>query len=169
MSPEDIARGFPETVRALLAEVRVMTLATAGDAGPWAADVYFAAGGLRLYFWSSPESRHCRDLAQRPACAATVHPVSHSWQGITGLQLAGHATAVCSDEVHRARKVYLDKFSFAAPLVDAEDSSAVPWVLEVGWVRLIDNTAGFGLPWSAQVVDGELGPAVQENPSRKRR
>ncbi len=42
----------------------VMTLATVGPQGPWAAAVFYVhdldvRGGLRLHFLSAPTSRHC--------------------------------------------------------------------------------------------------------------
>ncbi|MCB0917449.1 MAG: pyridoxamine 5'-phosphate oxidase family protein [Actinobacteria bacterium] len=147
---------FDGSVRSILAEVDVLTLATVSPEGPWAADVFFAADEFRLYFWSSPSSRHCLDLGQVPRCAATIHPVVRSWQTITGLQLTG-TTARASD-TDRAAQTYLAKYPFAKPLINgASARSAVPWELRVTRIRLIDNTLGFGQSLSAEVEDGRLG------------
>jgi hypothetical protein len=51
---------------------RVLNLATTGPEGPWSASVYFARDGRRLLFLSSSRSRHARDLAADPRCAATI-------------------------------------------------------------------------------------------------
>jgi uncharacterized protein YhbP (UPF0306 family) len=153
----NIARdSFNVAVRAILAEVDVLTLATVSPAGPWAADVFFAADGFRLYFWSSPRSRHCLDLSQAPRWAATIHPVVRSWQTITGLQLTGTATR--AGDTDQAAHTYLAKYPFAEPLISGPSAgSAVPWELSITRVRLIDNTLGLGQSLSAEVEDGRTG------------
>ena len=61
MSPPLKAR-----VLALLGEHHVMTLASVGADGPWAAAVFYAHDDLRLYFLSAPTSRHAVNLAAEP-------------------------------------------------------------------------------------------------------
>ena len=55
-----------QRVLAYLGEHRVMTLATQGRDGPWAAAVFYASEGFDLYFLSSPSTRHCADLSGNP-------------------------------------------------------------------------------------------------------
>ncbi|MBX3613624.1 MAG: pyridoxamine 5'-phosphate oxidase family protein [Burkholderiaceae bacterium] len=55
-----------QRVLAYLGEHRVMTLATQGRDGPWAAAVFYASEGFDLYFLSSPSTRHCADLSANP-------------------------------------------------------------------------------------------------------
>ena len=55
-----------------LAGHNVMTLATHGPEGPWAAAVFYVSDGFDLYFISSPGSRHSRNVAAQAAAAATV-------------------------------------------------------------------------------------------------
>lgn len=63
-----------ETVPRLLGQSRYLVLATADREGrPWATPVFFAARGEdRLSWVSSPDSRHSRNLAERPDAAITV-------------------------------------------------------------------------------------------------
>ncbi|GAB1824547.1 pyridoxamine 5'-phosphate oxidase family protein [Herbidospora sp. RD11066] len=63
-----------EMVPRLLADNRYLVLATADQQGrPWATPVFFAPDGEdRLYWVSSPDSRHSRNLAERPDVAITV-------------------------------------------------------------------------------------------------
>jgi hypothetical protein len=63
-----------EAVPRLLGLHRYLVLATADAAGePWASPVFFAADGTSRLLWaSSPDSRHSRNIARRPAVAITV-------------------------------------------------------------------------------------------------
>jgi len=161
---------FTAAARRLCDEVAVMTLATCTDAVPWATDVYFAADGFDLVFLSSPRSRHSRNLAINPACAATIHPLVKSWREIRGLQIEG--------EVHppegtlakaRALAAYLTKFPFASDLIahPAETAGAFAnatlLVLRPSRLRYLDNAAGIGTRWSLRLVDGQaVGPPELE-------
>jgi hypothetical protein len=51
-----------------------MTLATADEAGsPWASPVYFAVARYRELFWvSSPDARHSRNIAARPQVGIVI-------------------------------------------------------------------------------------------------
>jgi uncharacterized protein YhbP (UPF0306 family) len=107
-----------EAVLRFLSQRSTLTLATADEAGqPYAASLYFVHDdGLRLYFFSSPESRHTRHLLNRPEVAVTIHGEPWDWRTIQGLQLTGRA-----DPAH-----------------------ARLYRITPRWVRWIDNTRGFG-------------------------
>lgn len=62
------------TVPQVLAANRYMVLATAdADGTPWATPVYFASSDeMHLYWVSSPEARHSRNIAVRPQVSITV-------------------------------------------------------------------------------------------------
>ena len=68
----------------------VMTLATCSADGPWAAAVFYVQRSAPpCIFLSSPSSRHCRNLAQDPRCAATIQEDYSDWTQIKGIQLEG--------------------------------------------------------------------------------
>jgi uncharacterized protein len=133
-----------------LAAHNVVTLSTSGPAGPWAAAVFYVNEGLRLYFLSSPRSRHAQDLAADPRVAAAVHEDYRDWPGIKGIQLEGRATPVPDADVERVRAIYAAKFPVVAgdPKAPPEIAAALAGVR---WYALtpealffIDNSAGFG-------------------------
>ena len=166
MTPE----AFEAAVRALFAEVAAMTLATCDGNRPWASDVYFVADGWKLLFFSSPASRHCRNLAANPACAATIHPVVASWRDIRGLQLEGRVEPVEGIKaLARAAAVYCAKFPFAKALLQAPGETAAkmarvrPHVFIPQAVRLTDNRQGFGTRFLLSLRDGRpLGPPERD-------
>ena len=131
-----------------LAAHRVMALATQGPDGPWAAAVFYANDGFNLYFVSSPGSRHSRNLAAQAAVAATVNEDYHDWREIKGIQLEGRVEQVAAAEEVKVRKLYGEKFPFAADSAPAAIAAALA---KVRWYRLaaarayfVDNSAGFG-------------------------
>lgn len=142
----------PGAKRALdyLATHHVMTLATAGESGPWAAAVFYAHHGFDLYFVSSPRARHSIDVASRPAAAATVQEDYSDWRLIRGLQLAGEVHALAGDEAAFARGLYAQKFVVArgdsdgAEAVNAALAKAVWYRFRAVRAFLIDNAVGFG-------------------------
>ena len=138
-----------ERVLALLGEHHVMTLATVGADGSWAAAVFYAHEDLRLYFLSSPTSRHAENLARDPRAAATIQRDYDDWPGIRGLQLAGTVRAVAREDEARVRALYQEHY----PLIGG--GAGVPRKLlealdKIRWyefvpkdIHLIDNTLGF--------------------------
>ena len=133
-----------------LAAHRVMTLATCGEAGPWAAGVFYVNDGFDLYFVSSPASRHSRDIAANDCAAATVHEDYAGWQEIKGVQLEGRVEQLAAAAEPRVRELYGRKFPLVgdpatAPAAIAAAFAKVRWYkLAAARVYFVDNSAGFG-------------------------
>jgi uncharacterized protein len=139
-----------QAVADYLAGHQVMTLATQGAEGPWAAAVFYAGDGDSLIFLSSPDSRHCRNLLQDARCAATIQEDCRDWAQIKGIQLEGRVEQLEGDEARRAGQLYGEKFPIAGPLGKAPPA-IVAALARVRWFRLtpsrllfIDNSKGFG-------------------------
>lgn len=135
---------------AYLANHHVMTLATQGSNGPWAAAVFYAWVDGALIFLSSPKSRHGANLAQDGRCAATIQEDYSDWQQIKGVQLEGRVELLHGDAAARARAAYAEKFPIAGPLALIPPAIAEAFA-RVSWYRLapdrlyfIDNAKGFG-------------------------
>jgi uncharacterized protein len=145
------------TPRALCARVleylrarHVMTLSTQGDAGPWAAAVFFVNDGFTFYWLSAPSSRHSMELRRNPRVAAAVHEDYAAWPEIKGVQIEGHAGEAAAAEETRARSLYREKY----PLVGATSRAPAPIVVALAKARcyklvaervhFLDNTIAFG-------------------------
>jgi uncharacterized protein len=84
MSSKAPEKQIPE----LITQAQVMTLATSGNNGPWAAPVYYLFRDKKFYFFSSPLSQHIQNsLDQR--CAAAVFSTHASMEKLEGLQMSG--------------------------------------------------------------------------------
>ena len=154
ISPLGMPNGPQARIPADLLALPLITLATVGvDGFPHAASVYFAAGtgadadagdGHRLYFFSSIDSQHGRDLATNPAAAVTISPLVEGWRDIYGMQMRGEVHPVpAGPEWERACQLYLARFPFAAKLKE-EVARNILYVFTPQWLRLVDNWRGFG-------------------------
>lgn len=133
-----------------LREHHVMTLASHGDDGVWAAAVFYANDGFEIYFLSSPGSRHCQNLARNPRASAAVHEDYADWKEIKGIQMEGIASVLAGKEAEHARRLYGAKFPVVgnpeqAPALIVEALAKVRWYkLIPERLYFIDNSAGFG-------------------------
>lgn len=143
-----------------------VTLATAGggepSGRPWAATVFYASDErLALYFVTDLRTRHGRDLAANARVAGTVGPHVTRWDQVFGLQMEGTAQVLDGSSRKAALQVYLRKFPdvrrmFEAPAGDSERMIAARlrdtplWRFQPEWLRLIDNSRGFG--WKQELT-----------------
>lgn len=139
--------GLRSRVQAHLAAHHVMTLATAGGEGPWAAAVFYVHEGWVLYFLSAPTSRHCRDIVQNPRVAATIQEDYKEWREIKGIQIEGSAARLPGEEEERVRRLYGEKF----PLLRDPPAAIAQAMSKIGWYRVaaerawfVDNSIAFG-------------------------
>ncbi len=143
------AEALRRTVRAYLAAHNVLSLATHGPEGPWAASVFYVHLGWTLYFLSAPGTQHSQNLAARPHVAATINPDHSDWREIRGVQLEGTAALVASDGERAAGlSAYRGKYAF----LDQATGTSLEQALErVQLYRIVpsrllfvDNSKEFG-------------------------
>ena len=138
-----------ERVLAFLAEHHVLTLSTVGADGPWAAAVFYAHDGLKLYFLSAPNTRHAGNIAANPRIAATIQRDYDDWPGIRGLQISGTVRAVAAGDEARVRALYQRRYPLVGggagvPRAIMEALNKIRWYEFVPEdIYLIDNRLGF--------------------------
>jgi uncharacterized protein YhbP (UPF0306 family) len=143
---------------AYLAAHHVMTLATAGPEGIWAAAVFYANEDFTLTFLSAGHTRHAQALAAGPQVAATIQEDYRDWPAIKGIQLSGTARQLLGAEREAAIGRYRAKYPFIAQPIPALVTALarVNWYqLEPDLVYFIDNSKGFG--HRDVVVGGKVG------------
>jgi hypothetical protein len=133
-----------------LASHNVITLATHGAGGLWAAAVFYVNRDFRIYFLSSPKSRHSLDLTADPQVAAVIQEDYRDWPEIKGIQLEGAARRIEGRQMEQAMAAYRAKYPLLRDLKDApisivEAFNRMAWY-ELAPTRLyfIDNSQGFG-------------------------
>jgi uncharacterized protein YhbP (UPF0306 family) len=157
-----VSDGVRDLVRQMLEAHGTVTLASAGEGGPWAATVFYVSDpALNLYFVSDVRTRHGRELAADARVAGAVNANVHTWDEVRGLQLEGRAVLLPEEERSDAIALYLAKFPDVARLFNAprDDSERLIgerlrktafWRLTPRWFRLIDNRRGFG--WKQELT-----------------
>jgi uncharacterized protein YhbP (UPF0306 family) len=158
-------------LREFLEQHDTMALATIGPGDqPQAAAVFYAVGeDLVLYFLSSPSSRHCENITRDARAAATIQVDGQPWQEITGVQIEGAAYEVIDErQIAHAARTFAGRFAFLQGLLaDAESDGPIElqgplansrfFVLRPSWIRLIDNTKGFGHKEETTLIDADGG------------
>jgi len=139
------------TASGLLREQRILVLATC-DPDPWSAPVYFAFREGRLFFLSSPRSRHVSAALAGGRCAGSVHRDGDDWRAIVGLQMSGTVVEIPEGpEAGEALSAYVGKFPAVKQLLgrEAPDLRRLGEVLGAGLYAfvperafLVDNRAG---------------------------
>lgn len=137
-------------VQRYLRNHNVATLATGSGKDIWASAVFYVNDGYTLYFLSSPESRHCLNLAQNPYVALTIQEDYSDWTDIKGVQMEGTVSEISGKEEEKARKLYGEKFPVVGMLSRAP-AAIVKALAKVRWYRInprhlyfIDNSVGLG-------------------------
>lgn len=135
-------------LRRFLAQHNALTLAYTDEAGVGACGLWFVADdALRCYFLSSPDTRHGRALRNGGSVAFAVHKDEQDWRAIRGVQGRGWCSPVPPADVADPWQLYLQRFPFVAqqfPDLEAALQAAWLWRITPAWLRLIDNTRGFG-------------------------
>jgi uncharacterized protein YhbP (UPF0306 family) len=137
---------YRETVRTFLKAQSTLSLATvnAGDQPEAVPLFYVSDDALRLYWLSSPNSRHSQNLLAHPRVAGTVYPTVWNWADIVGLQLEGEASDV-TDAAQREHilQLYLAKFKLPESFAEAIAASTL-FMLRPTWMRWLNNREMFG-------------------------
>ncbi|MBQ9138169.1 MAG: pyridoxamine 5'-phosphate oxidase family protein [Alistipes sp.] len=124
-------------ITAFIARHHVLTLATATAEGlPYCAACFYAYDKERnlLIFTSDDNTTHAQQMVANSAVACAITLETRVVGKVQGLQICG--TARRGDDSHKA--VYIKRFPYAAlaPLNI--------WVVEPEFMKLTDNTLGFG-------------------------
>jgi uncharacterized protein YhbP (UPF0306 family) len=136
-----------ETVAEYVGAHKVLTLATHGPLGLWAAAVFYVNEDYTFYFLSAGDTRHAQNLAQVPRAAGTIQDDDVTWREIQGVQLEGAVQRLTGDNRQHAVDLYRRRFPFLDHAPDAVQTA----MQAVEWYRLIpdklyfiDNRRGFG-------------------------
>jgi uncharacterized protein YhbP (UPF0306 family) len=138
---------YRDLALAYLGQCNVMTLATYGPEGLWAAAVFYASQEFALYYLSAGHTRHSLNIAANPRVAATIQKDYAGWQEIRGIQLEGDVQQLAGAAREQAVARYLAKY----PFITEADPEVWEALQAVNWYRLtprrlylIDNSRGLG-------------------------
>ncbi len=123
----------------------VMTLATqAEDGAPYCSNAFYSFDEQRgaLVFASSSDTLHAQQMVQRPRVAASIVLESKVVGKLQGAQILGEVHV--ADDADRGSYISAFPYAAVAPLT--------LWRLEMDFIKLTDNTLGFGkkLIWNRE-------------------
>lgn len=107
----------------LLSTQSVLTLATSDACGSWSAPVLYAASLLEtqpvLYFLSSANSRHIKNLPVNASAAGSIYASYRGdWQAIQGIQMHGNIVEVDQGEHDLWQTTYFARFPEVANMIN---------------------------------------------------
>lgn len=118
--------------QALLDDIAFMTLGTVdADGRPWTTPVYFAASGLRELYWvSSPDSLHSRNLSTQPEVSLVVFDSTVAPYHGEACYARASARELSDDEIEPALEVYPGPTERGATAISKSDvTGASAWRL----------------------------------------
>lgn len=134
-----------------LRDHNVMTVATNGPEGLWAAAVFYANEDFTLYFLSAPHTRHATNIHAEPRVAATIQEDYAEWPDIKGIQLEGVASPLDGEAMRCAIEVFTAKYPFVAAQLGGPEEEIAGAMAGIRWYRVvpdrlyfIDNAKGLG-------------------------
>lgn len=150
-----------ELSNAILEELQrntVLTLATAGKAGPHAVSLMYAHDAFDIYWFSDPNTRHSADLVSDASATVAIAAQCIEFERIRGLQLAGHGRRITdADEESGAFNMLTARYSFlnrfAAGKLARHLGAAAVYLFRPTRLTLIDNSRGFGFKQTLRLKD----------------
>ncbi len=138
------------TICRFLVRHTTLSLATCHDNRAWSTDLFYASdASCQLFFVSSDTTRHCQYIASNPRVSVSISGQFADWKKINGLQLDGVAAVVPEADRDGVIEMYLTKFPALNTLHQATEIFALLresrfYCVSPKWIRLIDNSKGFG-------------------------
>jgi nitroimidazol reductase NimA-like FMN-containing flavoprotein (pyridoxamine 5'-phosphate oxidase superfamily) len=139
--PTGRAISTDDRIRALLERENTLVLATtANDGTPAATPLFYYSDGERNLYWlSSPDSRHSRNLSARPRVAVAIFAQVVDWTEIRGVQMEGVAEAVTEPATRAAILAQYRRRFALGPELDEVIGRSTMYVFRPAWWRNIDS------------------------------
>ena len=121
-------------------ENKVFTIATSKDNIPYCANCFYVFDELNniLVFLSDNKTNHIHEALANKEVAGTICAGVTTVAKIKGIQFTGEFIKPTEEQQKYFYSRYYNKFPFAKA-----KSSAV-WGVELKWIKMTDNTLGFG-------------------------
>jgi len=132
-------------IKSLLRRQTTLVLATADqDAEPRSTPLFFIAGNdLRLYWFSSPASRHSRNCAGNSRASVAVFREARGWRQIRGVQMDGLVSIVADPDLRRElTRKYRARFGLGGDFEAIIRRSAL-YSFTPARARYVDNSRKF--------------------------
>ncbi len=124
---------------------KVLTFATSTADIPYCANCYYAFDNLSktLIFLSDDSTHHIKEAKKNKIVAGTIQNGVTAVDQIQGIQFKGIFINPTQEQASSFYQCYFEHFPFA------EEMKTSIWGVELDWIKMTDNTLGFGtkLSW----------------------
>lgn len=129
-----------ERIVKFLKEHHVLTLATAKNNFPYAANCFYVFDQENnwLIFTSDDDTKHIQDCRQQHLVAGSVVLETNMIGKIQGVQFQGKIKKAKENILEKAKKQYLKRFPVAMLM------KTNLWVVQLTFIKFTDNRLGFG-------------------------
>ena len=123
-----------------ISENKVFTLATTMEGMPYCAQCFYAFDEVNkiLLFLSDNDTRHIKEALANNNVAGTIATEVTTVAKIRGIQLTGGFLNPSEEQQKEFYKIYYKQFPFA------KAKPAPIWGIKLNWIKMTDNTLGFG-------------------------
>lgn len=130
----------PKEIRAFIARHHVLTLATTEDGQPHCSNMFYAYIPERnvFVFTSERHTLHASQALKNPQASASIVLETRVVGKVRGLQLRGEVRPVNESDEKHTKAAFLHRFPYTVV------TELYLWVFTPGWMKLTDNTLGFG-------------------------
>ena len=131
---------IPDEISQFISEHFALTIAVSSQNGPYCASCFyiFDPAGPDFVFSSSRFSFHAEEMLKMPVVAACIHKETANIQEIQGVQICGRVRELSENHECRLIDLYRDRFTFPG------DIETAFWAIRANYIKMTDNTAGFG-------------------------
>lgn len=146
-------------IRNYIPQIVHMSIATVKDNKPWVCEVHFSYDDdLNIYFMSSTETRHAKELIANPAIAGNIVTQHYKDQKVRCVDFEGTAKPLDSAEAEAtAYKAYVSRYGESEGLLNEirKDGNARFFKITVDTFYLFDSYGDargkHTLPWKSGV------------------
>lgn len=126
---------------------KVFTLATSDNNEPYCASCFYAFDeeNQLLIFSSEEGTKHIKQGIDNNKVSGTINTEITSVAKIKGIQFTGEFINPTEEQQKAFYSIYYEKFPFARA------KPAPIWAIQLTWIKMTDNTLGFGkkLEWES--------------------
>ena len=156
MSSHEHVKDLIQRIELFLVNHYTISIATVAGEELWSASVFYISDQkLNIYFISFDESKHIQGILKNKKVSATINQDVSDWMQIKGLQLQGVAYKVPKQHRKNVLNAYRKKFDSIHRLLELPETddekkiakqfnSISLFCFEPDWIRLLDNSLGFG-------------------------
>ena len=135
-------------IQKFIRENKVLTFCTSKDNVPYCASCFYAYDeeNQLLIFSSENHTRHIEEAIENNQVAGTINTENKTVAKIQGIQFMGKFITPSTVQQKAFYSIYYKNFPFAKAM------KAPIWAIELTWMKMTDNTLGFGkkLEWERQ-------------------